>query len=100
MKVSFTRGNFNYVFERVVDHKQSRETIELTKTDRIRLISVSDKKYDTEIDPAVHKASISKQAWESLIKDVKYYTCSICAEYCPKGECVNKRYHFPNGKPK
>ncbi len=100
MKVSFTRGSFHYVFDRSVDHSQSREDIQVKKTDCITLISVVDTRYGKEVEPKAHKASLTRDAWERLLKDVKVYTCSICGDYCPKGECVNKRYHFPNGKPK
>jgi hypothetical protein len=99
-KISFTRGSFEYVFERSINHNQSRESIDVVKTDYIRLVKVFDRKFDKEIDPHTHKAKITRQAWESLIRDVKVYTCSICGEHCPgpKNKCINARYHFPNGK--
>jgi|SRR5271157_1946311 len=98
MEISFTRGNFYYTFNRHVKTEQSRESVMIDHIDRIELVSVLDKKSNTEINPVLHKNRISLSDWNGLIKDVRYYTCSICGEYCPKGECVNKRFHYPSGK--
>jgi hypothetical protein len=97
--ITNSRNNkFKYRFERIIERTQGRDSIETKAIDIIKLLQVWDTRKGLQLDPLEHRKSLSLQEWNDLLRSVRYYTCSICGEYCPKGECVNKKFHFPNNK--